>query len=792
MVCRRSFLKTLVAGGAALAIRPHELLAGRQSTAATYFGVHAFIESHPDAVFIMRTSVDAKTNSAAVLEAGLTFGSSVFVPMTVPGTPVSHRVAIKPNIVMMPLVGEKYMGIVTDPHFVEGVIQSLKLLGLQGTQFYLREVNSPAQFTNSGYAQMAARTGADLRDLSDPVGVLAESDLQWIDVPDGRWFKKIPYLWPVNAPDTWLLNISKLKTHLMGLSLCAKNLQGAIPSPYVVHCAKYGEAWNLDPAHVREDANARIWDDYQRHLAAGIPRWDRPGAEGGIWQEVWAARCADNNSVTHPALHIIEGIYGREGPFVEGPGDDGQGIDHLTNMIIFGKNAFHVDNIGIWLGGHEPGNFGLLHIAVERGLASILNPHEIPLYDWFPDGTCVATPVESFTRASLRTQYLCRDYGGQAEPSWHLVNEPYAYAPVLQRQLAVNAGWNIVSVPVLAANRAATALFPGASSDAFEFENGYSSAATLDMGKGYWLKFNGSGFCSVTGSQATHRTIPVRQGWNLIAPLESVVATDDIISNPSGIIASGFFGYNDGSNAVETLEVGRGYWVEVDADGVLILPAGSPKRGIPDARIERPATRILLRDASGHQAVLLLGHETNAPSKGKLPPLPPRGVFDVRFSDDRFIHGPAPSHQLCLHSAAYPVTVTVENPGKRMLRLKDSFGAELVDAVLAPTAPVTIERDFGVLRIEESAAPLRFELCQNTPNPFNPTTVISYTLAERATVTIDVYDLLGRALRSLVNETKEAGTYRVTLNVDGLASGMYVYRMVAGKFHDAKTMVVLK
>jgi len=55
-----------------------------------------------------------------------------------------------------------------------------------------------------------------------------------------------------------------------------------------------------------------------------------------------------------------------------------------------------------------------------------------------------------------------------------------------------------------------------------------------------------------------------------------------------------------------------------------------------------------------------------------------------------------------------------------------------------------------------------------------------------------VYDLLGRALRSLVNETKEAGTYRVTLNVDGLASGMYVYRMVAGKFHDAKTMVVLK
>jgi uncharacterized protein (DUF362 family) len=792
MVCRRSFLKTLIAGGATLALEPRVLFAGRQTPSAEYFGVHAFVESHPNAVFIMRTSVDTKTDAAAMLEAGLAFGSSVFVPMDVPGTPVSHRVAIKPNIVMMPVAGEEYMGIVTDPHFVEGVIQSLKLLGLQGTQFYLREVNSPDDFANSGYLQMAARTGADLRDLSAPVGVLAESDLQWIDVPNGRWFKKIPYLWPVNAPGTWLLNISKLKTHLMGMSLCAKNLQGAIPTPYVIHCARYGESLNLDPEHVQEDANSRIWDDYQRHLAAGFPRWDRPGSDGGIWQEVWAARCIDNNSVTRPGLHIIEGIYGREGPFTEGPGIDGQGIDYLTNMIIFGKNAFHVDNIGIWLGGHEPGNFGLLHIAIERGLASILNPHDIPLYEWYPDGTCVARPLEHFARASLRTQYLRRDYGGQSEASWHLVNEPYAYAPILQRQVAVNDGWNIVSVPVAAANMAPAALFPGAASGAFGYENGYAAGSTLGMGKGYWLKYTGSELCSVFGSQATNRSIPVQQGWNLIAPLESDVATDDIVSNPPGIIASSFFGYNGGYSVVETLEVGRGYWVKADADGLLTLPTGSPKRRIADTRPGRPVTRIVVRDASGHQAVLFLGRETDASSEGKLPPLPPRGVFDVRFSDDRFMHGPAAFHQLCLNAASYPVTVGVENPGNRTLKLKDSFGAALVDAVLKPGAPVTLARDFGVLRIEEDTVPLRFELCQNSPNPFNPTTVINYVLPERAPVRIVIYDLLGRELRTLVNETKEAGTHHVTFNADGLASGTYVYRMVAGQFHDAKTMVVIK
>ncbi len=430
MVDRRSFLKSLAAGGAVLALDPAELLASGRNLLSTYFGVHAFVESHPDAVFIMRTNVDAKTNSAAVLQAGLAFGSSVFVPMDTPGVPIAHRVAIKPNIVMMPAEEVQYMGIVTDPYFVEGVIQSLKLVGIQSNQFYIREVNNPDAFAKSGYSQMAARTGADLRDLDDPVGVISESDLQWVDVPNGKWFKRIPFLWPVNDPNTWLLNISKFKTHLMGMSLCAKNIQGAIAAPYQAHCTAYNSAWAIDPANVQPDAKAHIWDDYQRHVAAGIPRWDRPGEEGGVWQEIWAARCLDNNSITHPGLHVIEGVYGREGAFWYGPGPDGEGIDHLTNMIIFGKNPFHVDNIGIWLGGHEPGNFGFLHLAIERGQASILNPHDIQLYEWFPDGTYLSTHLDNFTRASLRTNYLRRDYGGQVEDEWHLVNEPYTYEPV--------------------------------------------------------------------------------------------------------------------------------------------------------------------------------------------------------------------------------------------------------------------------------------------------------------------------------------------------------------------------
>ena len=181
---------------------------------------------------------------------------------------------------MMPTKDEGNMGIVTDPYFVEGIIESLKLLGLSGSQFYLREINSPEHFENSGYAQMALRTGADLRKQDDPIGVIAEKEIQWVDVPTGQWFTRIPYLWPVNAPDTWLLNIAKMKTHLMGMTLCAKNIQGVNAIPYVVHCAEYNSDMGISTDHISLGANTRILGNYNRHVAQRIPRWDKPGGDG--------------------------------------------------------------------------------------------------------------------------------------------------------------------------------------------------------------------------------------------------------------------------------------------------------------------------------------------------------------------------------------------------------------------------------------------------------------------------------------------------------------------------------
>lgn len=432
MMNRRTFLRTVGAAGTSYVLSPEVLFGRTPGTSAPYFGVHPFIESNPEAVFVLLTTVDSKLNSTAKKQAGLDFANSVFIPLNAPGTPINANVAIKPNLTCRArshpaYTIERSMGIVTDVWFVEGIIESLKSLGIPAGHCYIREVNCYSDFSDGGYVDMAARTGADVRDLSGSPGSLPPGSVQWVDVPDGTWFSRIPYLWPVNSSGSFLINVAKFKTHLMGVTACAKNLQGSIAAGYVSHCTKYGQAMNVDPGHVRSDANAVIMENYLRHVAEGIPRWDRPGDNGGLWQETWATRCLDNNSVTKPALHIVEGIYGRDGHFMDGPSPEGLATDTMTNVVLFGRNPFNVDIIGHWLAGHEPGNFGLFHMAVERGLASTIDPMRIPVFEWTTPSTATRRALTSFSRTPLLTNFLRRDYNGQTEPLWHLVNEPYNY-----------------------------------------------------------------------------------------------------------------------------------------------------------------------------------------------------------------------------------------------------------------------------------------------------------------------------------------------------------------------------
>jgi hypothetical protein len=83
-------------------------------------------------------------------------------------------------------------------------------------------------------------------------------------------------------------------------------------------------------------------------------------------------------------------------------------------------------------------------------------------------------------------------------------------------------------------------------------------------------------------------------------------------------------------------------------------------------------------------------------------------------------------------------------------------------------------------------------LYQNYPNPFNPNTTIRYELPQDGVVTIDIYNILGQKVKTLLNEFQKADRYEVTFNSTGLASGVYIYRMKVNEFITSKKMILIK
>jgi hypothetical protein len=91
-----------------------------------------------------------------------------------------------------------------------------------------------------------------------------------------------------------------------------------------------------------------------------------------------------------------------------------------------------------------------------------------------------------------------------------------------------------------------------------------------------------------------------------------------------------------------------------------------------------------------------------------------------------------------------------------------------------------------------NASPKEFKLFQNYPNPFNPSTTINFSIPNSGFTQLKVYNTLGKEVQTLVNENKQAGKYQIEFNAENLSNGMYVYRLVRGKFSETKKMILLK
>jgi len=163
------------------------------------------------------------------------------------------------------------------------------------------------------------------------------------------------------------------------------------------------------------------------------------------------------------------------------------------------------------------------------------------------------------------------------------------------------------------------------------------------------------------------------------------------------------------------------------------------------------------------------------------------GTHNVKADDNSFTSGPAAP-------APWEFTHTFTTVGLHPYYCEPhgAPGGSGMAGVVIVQNPVGVE--------DENLVADKFELLQNFPNPFNPTTKIEYRISDRSFVSLKVYNILGDEVATLVNEEKSAGIYNVNFNAFGLSSGMYLYKLQAGNpstssgrgFVETRKMILMK
>ncbi len=162
------------------------------------------------------------------------------------------------------------------------------------------------------------------------------------------------------------------------------------------------------------------------------------------------------------------------------------------------------------------------------------------------------------------------------------------------------------------------------------------------------------------------------------------------------------------------------------------------------------------------------------------------GIFDdITFSASNITEYTSLSYQ-----------VNVSGIGNRTVRLRlvtnNNFNPMYSMTDKYADENVLPKNGFNTLSYKGSLAVESYDLAQNYPNPFNPSTIIKYQIPEDGIVSLKIFDILGKELKTLINEQKTIGKYEVTFDASNLASGVYIYRIQVNDYVSSKKMMLLK
>ena len=371
--------------------------------------------------------------------------------------------------------------------------------------------------------------------------------------------------------------------------------------------------------------------------------------------------------------------------------------------------------------------------------------------------------------------------------------------------------WNLISVPFTVVKTQPKQLFStlikkglleyvSSSSGYFKPRDPYSTLTSISSKEGYYLKLKGPvNKIFFRGRALTDKTISLSAGWNMIAySPDYELAVDKAFES---LIASNTLQYVTGftqgalvydpdapqSSTLNILKPTKGYWVKVK-EAVTNFSFPVQAQGGAVGKI-----------ASTHS----VKHPEVKPNpsfmfvKGKIMGRYKVGDWVKVLSEDNRVVGAAIITEggYLQNSAVYGDDVTTEDIDGLKVGEKIAFtydGDTLTSHIqFNPMSFHEVKLDY------DTFLPTTFALHQNHPNPFNPITTIRYDLPENGPISIIIYDLMGREIKTLVKEVSDPGRYSVNWNGRNqwgkqIASGMYFYRMETPGFQSVKKLIFLK
>jgi hypothetical protein len=476
----------------------------------------------------------------------------------------------------------------------------------------------------------------------------------------------------------------------------------------------------------------------------------------------WGEKNDDNNigTVDHSLLTPIDTLFSLES-------GSPLSVDLIDIINSSGEHSFALGIINV--------GDSVSFYSKEKQLTDGVNGYAPQMSVW---------PSLSFSKDSLSIAYDI-----PLEKEWNLISVPFTGVKTRPNQIFSTLIWE--------------GLLEYVSSPSGYFKPGdpYSTLTSISSKEGYYLKLNGpANKIFFRGRALTDKTISLSAGWNMISyspdyelavdkAFESLIASNTL-QYVTGFVQGALVYDPDApqSSTLNTLKPTKGYWVKVNA-AVTNFSFPAQTQGGASGKI-----------AANHS----VKHPEVKPNpsfmfvKGKI--MGSRynvGDWVKVLSEDNHVVGAAEIIEggYLRNSAVYGDDVTTEDIDGLKAGEKIAFaydGDTLTSHVqFNPMSFHEVKLDY------DTFLPTTFALHQNHPNPFNPITTIRYDLPENGPVSIIIYDLMGREIKTLVKQVSAPGRYSVNWNGRNqfgkqIASGMYFYRMETPKFQSVKKLIFLK